>query len=248
MGDGIKHGERMRQFYLRNYFFIRRLHSLLGIFPIGAFLVMHMFLNSRSAQSPEQYQWVPDTLDQIPYLWALELGGILMPLLLHAGLGIVIATQGAPNIHKPPLGWYANWAYTMQRVTGVALLVLISIHVYQTWWTHQRIKIGNALDGTHIEFDIFGLMVGIVSNYVWLVVYTLFVLIAAYHFGNGIYNFAYKWGFTTSRLSQRFAIGLGLSIGIIITAMGWASLWGFTFSPWAKEFLAQVPGWFVAGK
>jgi succinate dehydrogenase / fumarate reductase, cytochrome b subunit len=234
----------MRKWYLRNYFFLRRLHSLLGIVPIGAFFLVHMLLNSRAAQSPQQYQWVPDTLDQIPFVWAIELGLIIAPIVFHALLGAVIVWQSEPNAHKPALGWYANWAYLFQRYTGVALFVLLVVHLAQTWWVHWLIKIGNALNPQEArEFEIFSHMNGILQNPAWLAVYVLFVIIAAYHFGNGIYNFAYKWGATTSKSSQRWAIACGLFIGVIGAWMGLASVWGLRFSPWANEMLANITRW-----
>jgi succinate dehydrogenase / fumarate reductase, cytochrome b subunit len=227
----------MRQFYLKNYFLIKRLHSLLGIVPVGAFFLVHMLLNSRAAQSPEQYQWVPDILDEVPYIWAIELGLIIAPLVFHALLGVVIVLQGAPNSHKRALGWYANWAYTLQRWTGVALFALLAGHLWQTWWQHWEVKIENALHPQQAQqFDIYALMQGIVSNPLWLTLYALFVLIAAYHFGNGVFNFLYKWGVTTSKASQRFAIGLGLFVGLLGLIMGFASLWGLRFSQWAAEY------------
>ena len=61
-----------------------------------------------------------------------------------------------------------------------------------------------------------------------------------YHFGNGIYNFLYKWGATTSKSSQKYAIAVGLFIGLLGVIMGFASLWGLTMSDWAKDNLNEV--------
>lgn len=226
----------MSSFIEQRYFLFRRLHSLSGIVPVGAFFLVHMFLNSRAAQSPEQYQWVPDTLDQVPYVWAVEIFGILLPILFHAVLGVVIARQGGVVQGREIRGKYESLAYKLQRVTGIALFVLILLHLWQTWWVHQSIKIGNALHPEQglREFDIYGLMHGYTQNFLWLAVYALFVLIAAYHFGNGIFNFACKWGFASSKGSQRFALVLGLAIGGLGLWLGYSSLWGLTFSPWAK--------------
>ncbi|MCB1217995.1 hypothetical protein KDL44_11420 [bacterium] len=219
----------------KHYFLLRRLHSLSGIIPVGAFFLLHMFLNSRAAQSPQQYQWVPDFLDQIPYLWALEIGGIFVPILFHAILGVYIATKAEHNVLRPKHGWAENWGYTFQRITGALLFIMILVHLWQTWWVHTRIKLDNASNGTHTEFEIYSLMNGLLKDsWVMTALYALFVLIAAWHFGNGIYNFACKWGFATSRESQRFALTLGLGIGAIGVVLGFASIWGITLAPWAS--------------
>jgi succinate dehydrogenase / fumarate reductase cytochrome b subunit len=221
----------MQELLRKNYFLIRRTHSILGLIPFGVFFLMHMFLNSRAAQSPEQYQWVPDTLDQVPYLWAIEIFGLLLPMLAHAVLGVWIALSGDYGGPAKVRSFGGNIAYIIQRVTGVLLLVMVSYHVWQTWWVHKATE----LAGEH--FEIYPHMSGIVESPLWLGLYAVFVLIAAWHFGFGVYNFAYRWGFATSKNSQRAALALGLGLGLLGLIMGWASLWGLAFSPWAKETL-----------
>jgi succinate dehydrogenase / fumarate reductase cytochrome b subunit len=219
----------MNQFVRKHYFLIRRLHSLLGVVPIGLFFLMHMFLNSRAAQSPQQYQWVPDTLDQVPYLWAIEIFGILVPILFHAVLGVLIALQSDYGGPTKVRSFGANMAYIFQRVTGIFLFGAITWHVWTTWWVHKR----QAMEGS--EFEIYKHMNGILQNPVELGFYVLFVLIAAWHFGNGVFNFCYKWGVTTSAASQRWAILAGYAFGLLGVIMGLASIWGLRFAPWASE-------------
>jgi succinate dehydrogenase / fumarate reductase cytochrome b subunit len=214
----------MGNFYRKNFFFIRRLHSLLGIIPVGAFFLVHMLLNSRAMQSPEAYQWVPDTLEQVPYIWAIEILLILVPIAFHAILGIFIIYWGDINAQRPALGWYGNWAYVLQRVTGFLLFFMIGIHLLQTY----LVKVDMRIHGQH--FEVFPTMQQLFSNPAWIWVYVLFVLIAAYHFGNGIFNFLYKWGFTTSKLSQRWAIAAGLAIGLLGVILGLSSIWGLAWS------------------
>lgn len=221
----------MANFYTTNYFFIKRLHSLTGIIPIGAFFLVHMLLNSRAAQSPDAYQWVPDTLGQVPFILFIEIGLILLPILFHGILGLVIIFKMDMNAHKPALSWYENWAYVLQRITGVLLLVLIVIHVATTW----GVKLTQHAKGQH--FDVFGLMQGYFQNGLMIALYLLFVLVAAYHFGNGIYNFLYKWGATTHRLSQKWAIAGGLLIAVLGIVMGLTSLWGLTLSDHAQNLI-----------
>ena len=215
----------MRLFYEKNYFIIKRLHSLLGIVPIGAFFLVHMLLNSRAFQGRAQYQWVPDTLDQVPFIWAIELFVILLPIVFHALLGAWIVWEGDLLPPKPAMAWYSNIAYLLQRVTGVLLFVMLAWHLYTTWWVHTSIKLSG-----QGEFDIFGTMAHIVSNPVWLILYGLFVLIAAYHFGNGIYNFTYKWGITSNKRAQKWSIAFGLLVGFVGVWLGFASLYGLVLN------------------
>lgn len=214
----------MGNFYRKNFFFIRRLHSLLGIIPVGAFFLVHMLLNSRAMQSPEAYQWVPDTLEQVPYIWAIEILFILLPIAFHAILGAFIIYWGDINAQRPALGWYGNWAYVLQRVTGFLLFFMIITHLVQTYF----VKVGKRISGQH--FEVFPTMQQLFSNPVWIWIYIGFVLIAAYHFGNGVFNFMYKWGFSTSKLSQRWAIAAGLVIALVGVVLGLSSIWGLAWS------------------
>jgi len=216
----------MAGLYRTNYFFIRRLHSLLGIIPVGAFFIVHMLLNSRALQSREAYQWVPDTLDQVPFILLIEIAFILAPIVFHAILGAVIIYQGDINVSQPYRGWYENWGYLFQRITGVLLGVMLTIHLIQTLFVHWGMK----ARGEH-DFDIYAMMQAIVyDNPIWWIIYFLFVLVAAYHFGNGVFNFTYKWGLTTSKLSMRWAIAMGLLVGALGLFLGAASLCGFQFA------------------
>lgn len=228
----------MRNFVRNNYFLLRRLHSLSGIIPFGGFLLLHMFLNSRAAQSPEAYQWVPDTLDQIPFLFAIEIFGLLLPMAFHAGLGVIIALNADYGGPAKMRSNAEHWGFIFQRVSGVLLLVLLVVHLMQTWWPHVMVKLPNMLDPAqpHGEFDIYGLMNGLFSHSGWIVVYGLFVVLAAFHFGNGLYNFAFKWGFSTSRASQKGAIALGLGVAFLCIYMGFSAIWGMAFSPWAQDY------------
>jgi succinate dehydrogenase / fumarate reductase cytochrome b subunit len=226
----------MRSFMDRHYFMLRRLNSILGIVPVGAFFLMHMALNSRAGQGPEQYQWVPDTLDQIPYLFFVEVFGILLPIALHGALGLWIALRSDYHAPRPARRWYEDIAYKLQRFTGIALMALLIVHVYQTWWQHLGIKMDNARTGAEREYDIYGSMHSLLDNPLWLAIYALFVLIAAYHFANGIYNVAFKFGWTTSTPSMRWAIAIGAAVGLIGVILGFTSLWGFSFSEWAQTW------------
>jgi succinate dehydrogenase / fumarate reductase cytochrome b subunit len=185
---------------------------------------------------------VPDTLDQIPYLWAVEIFGLLLPMLFHAGLGVFIAVNADYGGPAKMRSYAEHWGFIFQRVSGVTLLVLLLIHLWQTWWQHQLVKLGPVLHpgAPAGHFDIMAVTSGLLSNNGWLVVYALFVLLAAFHFGNGIYNFAYKWGFATSRASQRGALALGMGVALVCVVLGFTAIWGLRFSAWGEEAAARA--------
>ena len=75
-------------------FWLRRLHSLSGVFPIGVFLLEHMFTNSFILQGPEAYNSKIEFLRSLPYLPFIEITFIGLPILYHAGYGMYVWFTG----------------------------------------------------------------------------------------------------------------------------------------------------------
>ncbi len=112
-------------------FFWRRLHSLTGIVPIGAFLVEHIVSNFETWNGPLAYAQQVKFLNGLPLVRVLEWTFIFIPLLYHALYGVYIALRGRNNVNVYP--WAGNWGYFTQRVTGFIALFYIGYHV----WTQR---------------------------------------------------------------------------------------------------------------
>ncbi len=112
-------------------FFWRKLHSLTGIVPIGAFLVEHIVSNFETWNGPLAYAQQVKFLNGLPLVRVLEWTFIFIPLLYHALYGVYIWWQGRSNVNVYP--WAGNWGYFTQRVTGLIALVYIGYHV----WTQR---------------------------------------------------------------------------------------------------------------
>ena len=105
----------------------RRLHSLSGIIPIGAFLVEHIVSNFETWNGPLAYAQQVKFLNGLPLVRILEWAFIFIPLAFHAGYGVWITFRGRVNVNVYP--WAGNWAYITQRVTGIIALAYIIQHV-----------------------------------------------------------------------------------------------------------------------
>ena len=112
-----------------NSFLWRKLHSLSGIVPIGAFLVEHIVSNFETMNGPLAYAQQVKFLNGLPLVRVLEWGLIFIPLAFHALYGVWIALRGRVNVNVYP--WAGNWAYVMQRVTGIIAFVYIVQHVWR---------------------------------------------------------------------------------------------------------------------
>ncbi len=198
-------------------FWARRLHSLSGVVPIGAFLVEHMFTNSFSTQGPAAYNGAVIMLQSIPYLEWLEVFGIFLPILFHAVYGVYIARQARYNVTTYP--YLRNWTFMLQRVSGFVLFFYIAIHV---WETRVQVIFDESLKGRFFEH-----MQAILSNPIWLALYIVGVVSAAFHFANGLFTFGIVWGITVGRNAQRLASWACAGIFVIVAGMGINSLFGF---------------------
>ena len=200
------------------HFLLRRLHSLLGLVPVGAFLVFHLWENSQSRFGADHYnEKVVGFLQGLNYLPLLELFVIALPILFHALYGLRIATEARPEMLRYP--WLRNYLYVFQRVSGVVILLFLLFHV---GWT----RIWGLFEPA-IKADLYAHMQTLLSNPWVLVVYALGMLISVLHLSNGLWSMAIVWGVTTTPAAQQRMFVFSQLLGVLLIAMGLHGLWGF---------------------
>ena len=93
-------------------FYLRRLHGLTGIFPIGYFLLFHLKDGQTFAEK--------GILLSIIFLW--------FPLVFHSLYGLFITYEGGMNVccYK----YVRNYMYFLQRLTGVFIILFLVLHIY----------------------------------------------------------------------------------------------------------------------
>src|ERR1700678_829219 len=96
-------------------FLLRKLHSLSGIVPIGAFLIEHLVSNFEALKGPAAYAAQVKFLNSLPLVRVLEWGLIFIPLAYHMLYGLYIAVRGKSNLVY--CSWAGNWMYMTQRWT-----------------------------------------------------------------------------------------------------------------------------------
>ncbi|EIC19423.1 succinate dehydrogenase [Thiorhodovibrio frisius] len=207
----------MRASIQDSHFLLRRFHSALGLIPLGAFLVFHLWENSQSRFGSEHYNAQVASIQQLNYLLIIELVVIALPLLLHAGYGLVIIGSGSAE----PLRYrYArNWLYWLQRMSGIAIVAFLALHLGLTRFA--------SLFDPQIDADLFSYMQQSLAQPVTFALYLLGLWLSVFHLANGLATAAISWGLTTSATAQRrfgwFCLGFGLLLG----ALGTHGLIGF---------------------
>lgn len=207
----------------RQYFTLRRLHSLTGVVPVGLFLIEHFFTNSFALQGAKSYNDKVLFLQSMPYLYLLEIFGIAVPLMFHAALGVWIWWQSKSNTTKLP--YARNFMFFWQRVSGVFLIFYIGYHVATSRFGHYF--------GFETN-DLFQLMHNHMQNPLIAIFYLLGVLAASFHFGNGLWGFAIHWGLLTGRKAQLMWTRAAVAVSLIFAIVGinsWLAFEPFGLKP-----------------
>jgi len=204
-------------------FFWRRLHSLTGIVPIGAFLIEHILASNSTAMSgPEAYANTVKFLGSLPLVTALETLFIWLPLAYHGLYGFYIWYRGDGNVGGA-YPWTGNWMYTVQRWSGAIVFFYIGWHVWHLRFAGIDLHAHPGASFGKVQAE---LVVG------WQLAFYIVGLIAAsWHFAYGVWLFCAKWGITVGERARKRLLGLCLALFVLIAGVGLASLRSFLVTP-----------------
>jgi len=193
-----------------NYYVYRKIHSLLGVIPIGAFLIEHLITNYEAHNNGhEAYVRAVEWLQSLPLVFFLELFGIWLPLLYHGVYGLYMAYQSRNNVMR--YGYFRNWMFLLQRVTGVITFIFIVWHVFET---RVQVALGNV---EHTELGV--LMHDLVQDPLVLTAYIIGLIAASFHFTNGLWSFLVSWGITVGPKSQKISTVVCMVLFVVMSVM-----------------------------
>jgi succinate dehydrogenase / fumarate reductase, cytochrome b subunit len=207
-------------------YLLRKLHSLSGVIPVGAFLAEHFWSNSSALVSAEKYNQTSLELQTIPFRVFVEWAFIFLPILYHGGFGVYIWLRGESNLSRYP--WVKNWLYTVQRYSGLIAFAYIGWHVYtQRWLTHGMSTYSEVAQQMRSSWAFAFMIVGIVAS--------------SFHLGVGIWNFLCKWGLAATARAQRAAGQLGAVVGLVFSSVGVLIVFSFRWDwhPFASYLTAK---------
>lgn len=212
----------------RHEFVVRRLHSLLGLMPLGGYLCFHLATNAAIIDGPETFQRRADQIHVLgpTTLLLLEWSVIFLPILFHGLVGLVIVTRGKRNLGSYP--YRENFRYTLERATGVVAFLFIIWHVFHMhgwfrieWWANH---VAEPFGGARFNPLEAPATAGAAIQASWLVAaaYLVGTLAVVYHFSNGLWTAGITWGVWSSPDAQRRANlpCLILGVGLAVTSVG----------------------------
>jgi len=198
-------------------FIWRRLHSLLGVVPIGAFLLEHLLSNFEALKGPVAYGQQVKFLNSLPLVRVLEWVFIFLPILYHAIYGVYIWLRGKSNIVYYP--WAGNWMYLAQRYTGIVAFAYIIQHVLRQRFMGISLPENPGAAFWKVQHEL--------ANPWMVAVYVIAMICVCWHFAYGVWLFAAKWGITPGEVARRrfgYVCAVG---GVLLAVMGIAGIWAF---------------------
>ena len=196
-------------------FYWRRLHSLLGLIPVGLFLVFHLLVNFQATKGVEAFNEAAGLVEKMPFLLVLEWVVIYIPLMFHAFYGVYIAFTAKSTLKR--FGTTRNWFFMLQRLSGIFLVIFIAWHIWQT-------RLQKTLADAEVNYD---MMADIVSNPAMLAFYIVGIIAATFHLSNGIWSFLVSWGITQSKQSQKVATWVTMIFFVLLSVVGVMAILAF---------------------
>lgn len=226
----------------RNYFLLRRLHSLSGVVPIGLFLLFHLTTNASSVwgainvekggnaveRGIATFQHEVYFIHNLPALILTEIFVLWIPIAFHSILGIYFAKTGKPNLDR--YKYQDNVRYSLQRLTGYIGFLFILYHVATLRWhwtflvpgktewsyAYASSTMAHVLQGSTQGMTIGGLLISLF--------YFVGVTSMVFHFANGLWTAAITWGLTISVRAQKQWGVVCAMIGAGLMALGWMAV------------------------
>ena len=196
---------------------LRKLHQLSGIVPLGAFLMEHLYTNSKAAHprtGEADFNSAVADLQVIPYVLFIEIGLIFIPLLYHAVYGLFITWETRPNNLSYP--YPRNWFYTIQRATGIILFFFILFHLLN--FRFGLIPGLNERAVAHYPNEAYDIVSREFQMLPILIIYFIGIASTVWHFANGIWLFLVDWGIVIGGRAQRVTGYACIGFGIVLFA------------------------------
>jgi succinate dehydrogenase / fumarate reductase, cytochrome b subunit len=211
---------------------LKKLHSLSGVVPLGAFLVLHVWVTASIVGSRAVYD------HQIGFLHSGLFGVleplVILPLLFHAFYGVVLATRPRDPEHTYGTDLMAG----LQRASGVVVLLFVGLHLWEFRWQTWTHGLAESAYSTKLVADL--------SSTTWGVPWISLGYIAGmagsvFHLVNGMTSFCTRWGYTRTEATQARArlvfriagvLLFAISSGIVVQLATGTRLFPATKSTW----------------
>ena len=195
-----------------NEFYLKRLHSLMGVVPLTFFLCEHILTITRAIAGPKSFDAATALLQSLPMLVALELLFIALPLLFHGVYGVYITLESKNNAFS--YSYPRNWSFYLQRITAIVTLLFVAWHVWM-------FRFGGAGIG---QVTTYAMVAKIFADPVILALHAIGFVCAVFHLTNGLWTFLITWGVTVGPRAQQVSQYVAWALCAVLNAGGLVAL------------------------
>jgi succinate dehydrogenase / fumarate reductase cytochrome b subunit len=189
--------------------------SLLGVVPLGVYVVMHLWTNMHSLFGAEAFDAALRESREKPAFIALEIFGLGLPIVVHAWLGIRALLRSRYN--NATYGTLRNLKFLLQRLSGLGVLLFLGAHVVKA-------RLMPAANGTH---ETWAGMHEAFCEVPTLVVYSLGMLGISFHLGNGLWGAGMTLGLTVGPKAQKRMEWVSGLFFVVLLVMSGLAIYGF---------------------
>jgi succinate dehydrogenase / fumarate reductase cytochrome b subunit len=203
-------------------------------------MIFHLVANSYALRGEVEFNTTVKVINYAPFVALLEIGVIAIPILFHAIYGMfIVAEMQGPGGNTPHYGYTRNWLYVFQRWSGVVAFAYLIFHTYDTSIMKRILEWQGASHEVAFASISYAAMAYRFTNMWYLAAYIIGITAAAFHLGNGIFNFSIRWGIAIGKQAQQVAAVLGWIIGLGLTLLGaWIAI---NFSVMGQSYLQKYP-------
>lgn len=222
----------MDQALIPKSFWLKRLHSFMGLWLV-LYLFEHLLVNSQAALFFDEgniFVRMVNSIQELPYLKVVELVFIGVPFLVHGIWGVWVMRRGKLN----SLPYERNRAFNWQRITSWLLIIGVLGHVVQMRFLHYPKSENGKYVVQETVVDSFGeaTLLTVRETFkqpLWAILYTAFVLFAAFHAFNGLWTASISWGIVVTQRAQRAFLKICYGLMLLVSFFGLLSIWGSYF-------------------
>lgn len=199
---------------------LRGIVAWLGVLPIGLFVLFHLIVHATALGGADVYNAVSVRLERLPFVQAIELGVIALPLVAHVVLGIALGNSEPAS--RLPHRYASDRLHASLRATGAFLTIWVVFHV---WSTRMVPEVARR------EADLFTLVREQLDSPLVLAGYAAGIVAVALHFGIGLTALAPP--------ADARARRLGIAAATAVLVIGLAALGGFLAHAPRTGFVAR---------
>ncbi|HEX3346096.1 MAG TPA: hypothetical protein VHS09_16045 [Polyangiaceae bacterium] len=195
---------------LRRSALLRRAFTFSGVFPLGAFLVVHVIANLRALDGDDAFVRAVRGFARVPLLGLVEAVLVFAPLLFHASFGLWLVVSRRPLRTPSP---YPPALRAAVRVTGVLAVAFLVMHLPELRFREPAVRPGGATLLAVLDADLSSMSHGLPWR---AVAYLLGSACVCFHFAAGLWGFFAATPRGDAARARRRAGGWAVAVGLTL--------------------------------